>query len=112
MNLTPTVNMVSASRWMFTTSGGTPISPARSSGRGKRILAFHVSDWLVPTTDLVNDRGMPGDGVINIPSIRRLVESAGFNGAVELEIFSPHNWWQKDINSTLDISVDRIAHYC
>ncbi|HGY3961198.1 sugar phosphate isomerase/epimerase, partial [Staphylococcus epidermidis] len=27
------------------------------------------------------------------------------------EIFSPY-WWQKDINSTLDISVDRIAHYC
>ena len=51
---------------------------------GKRILAFHVSDWLVPTTDLVNDRGMPGDGVINIPSIRRLLESAGFHGAVEL----------------------------
>ncbi|HCJ2537321.1 sugar phosphate isomerase/epimerase, partial [Escherichia coli] len=65
---------------------------------GKRILAFHVSDWLVPTTDLVNDRGMPGDGVINIPSIRRLVENAGFNGAIELEIFSPY-WWQKDINS-------------
>jgi sugar phosphate isomerase/epimerase len=42
---------------------------------GKRILAFHVSDWLVPTTDLVNDRGMPGDGVINIPSIRRLVKT-------------------------------------
>ncbi len=61
---------------------------------GKRILAFHVSDWLVPTTDLVNDRGMPGDGVINIPSIRRLVENAGFNGAIELEIFSPY-WWQK-----------------
>lgn len=78
---------------------------------GKRILAFHVSDWLVPTTDLVNDHGMPGDGVINIPSIRRLVENAGFNGAIELEIFSPY-WWQKDINSTLDISVDRIAHYC
>ena len=78
---------------------------------GKRILAFHVSDWLVPTTDLVNDRGMPGDGVINIPSIRRLVENAGFNGAIELEIFSPY-WWQQDIDSTLDISVDRIAHYC
>ncbi len=40
-----------------------------------------------------------------------LVENAGFNGAIELEIFSPY-WWQKDINSTLDISVDRIAHYC
>ncbi len=52
---------------------------------GNRILAFHVSDWLVPTTDLVNDRGRPGDGVINIPSIRRLVENAGFNGAIELK---------------------------
>lgn len=78
---------------------------------GKRILAFHVSDWLVPTTDLVNDRGMPGDGVINIPEIRRLVESAGFNGAVELEIFSPY-WWQQAMNTTLDISVDRIGHHC
>lgn len=78
---------------------------------GKRILAFHVSDWLVPTSDLVNGRGMPGDGVINIPAIRRLVEHAGFNGAVELEIFSPY-WWQKNINSTLDSGVDRLTHYC
>jgi len=39
------------------------------------------------------------------------LKNAGFNGAIELEIFSPY-WWQKDINSTLDISVDRIAHYC
>ena len=78
---------------------------------GKRILAFHVSDWLVPTTDLVNDRGMPGDGVINIPEIRRLVERAGFNGAVELEIFSPH-WWQQAMSTTLDISIERIGHHC
>ncbi|VFS34274.1 endonuclease [Escherichia coli] len=39
------------------------------------------------------------------------LKTPGFNGAIELEIFSPY-WWQKDINSTLDISVDRIAHYC
>ncbi|WP_058912547.1 sugar phosphate isomerase/epimerase family protein [Entomohabitans teleogrylli] len=78
---------------------------------GKRILAFHVSDWLVPTNDLVNGRGMPGDGVIDIPAIRQWVENTGFNGAIELEIFSSY-WWQKDINHILDISVDRIAHYC
>ena len=83
---------------------GDIIAPWLASHTGKNFSA-------VPTTDLVNDRGMPGDGVINIPSIRRLVENAGFNGAIELEIFSPY-WWQKDINSTLDISVDRIAHYC
>ena len=78
---------------------------------GRRILAFHVSDWLIPTTDLVNDRGMPGDGVIEIQSIRHLVENAGYRGAVELEIFSTY-WWQQDLNRTLDISVDRIAHFC
>lgn len=79
---------------------------------GKRILSFHVSDWLVPTTDLVNDRGMPGDGVIDIAAIRQQVENAGFNGAVELEIFSPHHWWRKEMERTLDISVTRIAQYC
>ena len=33
---------------------------------GKRILAYHVNDWLVPTTDLLLDRGMMGDGVIDL----------------------------------------------
>src|SRR5687767_14519663 len=28
-----------------------------------RLLAFHVCDWLTPTVDLLNDRGMMGDGV-------------------------------------------------
>jgi len=36
-------------------------------------LAFHVCDWLVPTTDMLNDRGMMGDGVIDIPRIRAAV---------------------------------------
>src|SRR6202022_4147930 len=37
---------------------------------GNRCLAFHVCDWLVPTTDILNDRGMMGDGVIDIKSVR------------------------------------------
>ncbi len=41
-----------------------------------RLLAFHVCDWLTPTTDLLNDRGMMGDGVIDIPKIRGWVEDA------------------------------------
>ena len=36
----------------------------------RRLLAFHVCDWLVPTADTVNDRGMMGDGIIDIPRIR------------------------------------------
>jgi sugar phosphate isomerase/epimerase len=62
----------------------------------KRLLAFHVCDWLTPTTDLLNDRGMMGDGVIDIPKIRAWVEAEGFNGFSEVEIFSTGNWWQQE----------------
>jgi sugar phosphate isomerase/epimerase len=68
---------------------------------GRRIAAFHVCDWLVPTTDLVFDRGMPGDGVIDIPAIRAMAEAAGYNGPCELELLSRH-WWQKDPDAVLE----------
>ena len=55
----------------------------------ERLLAFHVCDWLVPTRDLLNDRGMMGDGVIDLPQMRGWVEDAGFAGYSEVEIFSP-----------------------
>jgi sugar phosphate isomerase/epimerase len=58
-----------------------------------RLLAFHVCDWLVPTKDILNDRGMMGDGVIELRSIRSAVEAQGFDGYCEIEIFSA-DWWQ------------------
>jgi len=57
-----------------------------------RILSFHVCDWRTPTRDLLNDRGLMGEGSIDIPAIRRWVEAAGFNGFVEVEIFSDTYW--------------------
>ena len=54
----------------------------------KRLSAFHICDWLVPTTDLLEDRGMMGDGVIDIPRMRSLVEAQGYRGCHEVEIFS------------------------
>jgi len=63
---------------------------------GRRICAFHLSDWLVDTQDLRFDRGMMGDGVIDIPGIRRMVETAGYKGYREVEIFSARNWWKRD----------------
>ncbi len=62
----------------------------------ERLLAFHICDWLVPTTDLLLDRGMMGDGVIDIPLIRSWVEAAGYRGFHEVEIFSAGNWWRRD----------------
>lgn len=72
-----------------------------------RLLAFHVCDWLTPTTDLLNDRGMMGDGVIDIPKIRGWMEAQGFAGYSEVEIFSSANWWQRDSGEVLDTCIAR-----
>jgi sugar phosphate isomerase/epimerase len=81
------------------------VAQVARAGR-ERLLAFHVCDWLVPTTHLLNDRGMMGDGVIDIPYLRRLVEGAGFNGHVEVEIFSEH-WWAHSMDELLTTCIER-----
>ena len=53
------------------------------AGAGGRILAHHICDWLVPTRDLLLDRGMMGDGVIDLRSIRAAIEKAGYDGPQE-----------------------------
>jgi sugar phosphate isomerase/epimerase len=73
----------------------------------ERLLAFHVCDWLTPTTDLLLDRGMMGDGVIDIGRIRSWVEAAGFDGYSEVEIFSEKNWWQREHGEVLDVCIER-----
>lgn len=73
----------------------------------ERLLAFHVCDWLVPTRDLLTDRGMMGDGVIEIPKIRGWVEAAGFAGYSEVEIFSAENWWKREGGEVLETCITR-----
>jgi sugar phosphate isomerase/epimerase len=74
---------------------------------GKRILAYHICDWLVPTRDLLNDRGMMGDGVIDLPRIRSWVEGAGYAGFQEVEIFSELDWWKRDPDEVLRVCKER-----
>jgi sugar phosphate isomerase/epimerase len=74
---------------------------------GKNILAYHVNDWLVPTTDLLLDRGMMGDGVIDLRAIRAMVEAAGYRGHCEVEILSAGNWWKRDGDEVLRICLER-----
>jgi len=73
----------------------------------KRILAYHICDWLVPTRDLLNDRGMMGDGVIDLPRIRSWVEGAGYAGFHEVEIFSELDWWRRDPDEVLRTCKER-----
>jgi sugar phosphate isomerase/epimerase len=75
----------------------------------KRVLAYHICDWLVPTRDLLNDRGMMGDGVIDLPLIRRWIEGAGYAGFQEVEIFSELDWWKRDPDEVLRTCVERSA---
>ncbi len=84
-----------------------PELPAQIARAGKdRILAFHVCDWMVPTRDILNDRGMMGDGVIEIKRLRAAVEAQGFAGYSEIEIFS-NDWWQKPMDEVLRTCIER-----
>jgi sugar phosphate isomerase/epimerase len=74
---------------------------------GRRIITYHVCDWLVPTADLLLDRGMPGDGVISLRSIRAMVEATGYAGHCDVEIFSAQNWWKREPDEVLRICLER-----
>lgn len=50
-------------------------------GKNGNLSAFHVCDWKSPTTDMLNDRGIMGEGCINIKEIRSWVQAAGFSGS-------------------------------
>ena len=74
---------------------------------GPRICAFHVNDWLSDTRDLRLDRGMMGDGVIDIPWIRRAIERSGYWGPCEVEIFSERDWWRRDPDEVVRVIKER-----
>lgn len=80
----------------------------RASGR---IFGFHVCDWLVPTTDFLLDRGMMGDGLIDLPAMRRMVEAAGYDGLIEVEVFSANNWWKKPGDEVMETMINRFEKY-
>ena len=61
-------------------------------GANGNIFAFHICDWISPTSDLLNDRGIMGEGCIDVKQIKNWVEQTGFNGYHEVEIFSERLW--------------------
>ncbi|KAB0632918.1 endonuclease [Burkholderia stagnalis] len=83
-----------------------------AAGREARIAAYHVSDWLTPTNDMLLDRGMMGDGVIDLKETRRLVESAGYGGMTEVEIFSRDVWWKAPPEAILKCCAERLQSVC
>jgi sugar phosphate isomerase/epimerase len=79
------------------------------AGAANRILAYHICDWLVPTRDLLLDRGMMGDGVIDLPGIGAMIEKAGYRGYIEVEIFSAADWWKRPGEEVLRACIERFG---
>lgn len=79
-------------------------------GHHNHLFAFHISDWKTPTTDLLMDRGIMGEGCIPVRKIRGWVESAGFNGFNEVEIFS-HIYWKQDQSEFLGRIIDAYREF-
>jgi sugar phosphate isomerase/epimerase len=79
-------------------------------GRNNNLLAFHICDWKSPTTDMLNDRGLMGEGCIPIRKIRSWVEDTGFDGFIEVEIFS-YEYWKMDQSEFLDKIVKAYKEY-
>jgi sugar phosphate isomerase/epimerase len=79
-------------------------------GKNGNLLAYHVSDWKTPTRDLLNDRGIMGEGCIPLKKIRSWVEAAGFSRFIEVEIFSTE-YWKKDQKEFLAEIVTAYENY-
>ena len=79
-------------------------------GRSGHLFAYHVCDWKSPTEHILLDRGLMGEGCIPLRQIRGWVEDAGFDGYVEVEIFSEHYWKQDQHAFLRQIQDAYLAH--
>ena len=66
-----------------------PDVDSRSSAPGDGSLASRYPTGSPPPADVLAGRGMMGDGVIDLPRIRRLVDAAGYDGPIEVEVINP-----------------------
>jgi sugar phosphate isomerase/epimerase len=57
-----------------------------------QISILQVADWLVPTTEILRSRGLPGEGAIPLRSLLSMVEATGFYGQIEVEVLNPTIW--------------------
>jgi len=80
-------------------------------GQAGNILALHLCDWKTDMADMLNDRGLMGEGIIHLRSIVDMVEGAGFLGFHEVEIFSTR-WWAQDQDHFLRQIISAYGEHC
>ena len=77
---------------------------------GDRIAGFHTNDWLVPVKNVLMNRGMMGDGVIELRRIRGEVERAGYSGPIEVEIFN-ETLWERPVDELVRMTAERFVEF-
>jgi sugar phosphate isomerase/epimerase len=75
---------------------------------GDRIAGYHVNDWLVPVKNVLMNRGMMGDGVIELRKIRGEIERAGYTGPIEVEIFN-ESIWERPLDELVRLTKERFV---
>lgn len=75
---------------------------------GDRIAGYHVNDWLVPVKNVLMNRGMMGDGVIELRKIRGEIERAGYTGPIEVEIFN-ESIWERPLDEVVRLTKERFV---
>jgi sugar phosphate isomerase/epimerase len=69
-----------------------PAQIARAGASG-RIHTFQLADWTTPLPEgVLNGRGQIGDGAIDMRAWQTCVETAGYTGAIEVELFNDALW--------------------
>ena len=76
-----------------------------------KVVCYQVSDWLLDTRDLVFDRGLMGEGIIDFHHYRRLVEASGYDGFVEIELLS-HRHDDLPPSTLVELLVERCIRHC
>ena len=82
----------------------------KRAAQAERLFAYHVCDWMTPTADLLNDRGLMGEGCIDLRCIRASVEENGFRGMIEVEVFSDR-WWDRPPGELLKAIKEAYLHH-
>ncbi|MEV5682140.1 sugar phosphate isomerase/epimerase family protein [Streptomyces sp. NPDC052164] len=89
-----------------------PAQIARA-GEGGRIHSFQLADWITPLpAGVLVGRGQLGDGSVDFRAWRRLVESAGFDGPIEVEIFNEALWARDGAEVLAEVAARYLEHAC
>ncbi|MFC9857764.1 MULTISPECIES: sugar phosphate isomerase/epimerase family protein [unclassified Streptomyces] len=89
-----------------------PAQIARA-GEGGRIHSFQLADWITPLpAGVLVGRGQLGDGSVDFRAWRRLVEAAGFDGPIEVEIFNEALWARDGAEVLAEVAARYLEHAC